>query len=162
MLFLKPYFPKKNKRVLNKPEMSPPSRRADNSINPIFYISQDSDEYYFVNQSNETIPWLRVRSPGESFLAGLNPNVYKYNSIHPNEAVKVFEFKTEDKTERKYFIEEEFALSVQLVTDKYGFLEFVFSENCDSPGVVLLWSDNKVPRKVLLDESPDFTPESWD
>ncbi len=64
---------------------------------PLFWLARDNSELYFVNASDETLIWVEAcsggfQSAGEEVVAISPNNVYRYEEIEPDTAVKIEEY----------------------------------------------------------------------
>ncbi len=103
----------------------PLSNKIDDRI-PEFWVAVSDDELYFVNDSNETIDFVRAKTAGFQtcddliVTVGSSEYSYMYEAVKPSEVVKIDEYDV--------YLDSDFVLQTHIEIDSptYGVLKFWF------------------------------------
>ena len=101
----------------------PLSNKIDDRM-PEFWVAVSDDELYFVNDSNETIDFVRAKTAGFQtcddiiVTVGSSDYSYMYEAVKPSEAVKIDEYDV--------YLDSDFVLQthVKIKSPTYGDLKF--------------------------------------
>lgn len=117
----------------------PLSNKIDDRI-PVFWTAVSENELYFINGSDETLEYVRVKTGGFQTCDDVIVNVstdgysYVYESVKPTEAVKIDEY--------DFYLDSDYLLQrdIEIKSPKHGMLEI--STKPEKGGIsecVLLW-----------------------
>lgn len=117
----------------------PLSNKVDDRI-PAFWVAVSGNELYFVNGSDETLEYVRVKTGGFQTCDDVIVNVstdgysYVYEYVKPSEAVKIDEY--------DFYLDSDYLLQrdIEIKSPKYSVLEL--STRPEKGGIsegVLLW-----------------------
>jgi hypothetical protein len=101
----------------------PLSNKVDDRV-PLFWTAISDSELYFVNNSNETLDYVRVKTVGfqtcDDDIVTVNRDGYSYvyESVKPSDAVKIDEYDV--------YLDSDFVLQtrIKIKSPTYGVLEF--------------------------------------
>jgi hypothetical protein len=101
----------------------PLSNKVDDRV-PLFWTAISDSELYFVNNSNETLDYVRVKTVGfqtcddDIVTVNSDGDRYVYESVKPSEAVKIDEYDV--------YLDSDFVLQtrIKIKSPTYGVLEF--------------------------------------
>ena len=148
---------KKNKRISNKFEWVPPEKRGSHFPGPLpyrkpetriplFYVTRDGDDVYFVNNSTETLNSVTSNSGGLQTLDDESMPVggptYSYKDVKPREAVKVENY--DPIYDSDYLLQ----LEVEISSISQGFKIFRVIEKGGVRQTVLLWDTGEEGKGV--------------
>ena len=117
----------------------PLSNKVDDRI-PIFWTAVSESELYFVNNSSETLDYVRVKTVGfqtcedEVVTVSSAGYSYMYESVRPSEAVKIDEYDV--------YLDSDFVLQthIKINSPTYGVLELSTTpEKGKFSECVLMW-----------------------
>jgi len=152
---------KKHKRVSNKFEWVPPEKRGSRFPGPLpprkpetriplFYVTRDGDDVFFVNNSTETLISVSTNSGGLQTLDDESMPVggpaYSYKDVKPREAVKVENY--DPIYDSDYLLQ----LEVEIVSITHGVKLFRAIEKGGVRQTVLLWDTGEEGKYVYMQE----------
>lgn len=124
------------------------------SRSPLFWLEsrggQDSDELFFVNDSDEPLASVMVAPAGfmtaDDDTLTLQAADYTYHDVAPGEAVKVAEF------DGYYDLDFVFQLSIEVTSPRFGkVLMRTPPKKGYIPRQVLLWDDGEPGKNVMVE-----------
>ena len=128
-----------------------PPRKPDMRM-PIFWLTRNGNELFFVNDSDETLDLVTTESGGfqtcDDVVMGISGDEgYRYSDVKPHEAVKVEEYDD--------FYDADFLLQVSIFVrskTRGNFLMRTLPQKGGVGELILLWNTGETGKNVYLEK----------